>query len=95
MTDIAGMKVVITGITGGIAFPTAKHLIRQGYDVVVSARDTERLDQSLEMLGGSASGSLMDLTDPARVAAFFDQARRFRSAGDTGRDQPVRADPRI
>ena len=76
MTD-KSERVVVTGITGGIAAATAGLLVKHGYDVVVSARDEARLDQAVAELGPKAKGFVMDLTDPASVTEFFEAVGTF------------------
>lgn len=76
MTD-KSERVVITGITGGVAAATARLLVQQGYDVVVSARDEARLHQAVAELGPKTHGFVMDLTDPASVADFFKAVGTF------------------
>ena len=70
-------KVVITGITGGIAHATAQRLVEHGYELVVSARDKTRLDEIVTGLGSAVTGHVMDLTDPASVTAFFETVGPF------------------
>lgn len=75
--NLSSQKIIITGITGGIAFATAKLLIEQGAQVFVSARQQGKLDQALSELGPQASGSLMDLSDTASITEFFEVAGEF------------------
>lgn len=70
-------KVVVTGVTGGIAAATAHLLVSKGYEVVVSARDEARLERAVSELGPKATGRVMDLTDPDSVAAFFEAVGPF------------------
>ena len=76
MTD-RNERVVITGITGGIAAATAGLLVQHGYEVVVSARDEARLEKAVAELGPKAKGFVMDLTDPASVTDFFEAIGTF------------------
>ena len=70
-SDLSNQRIVITGITGGIAKATAQLLSSLGAEVVVSARSEEKLDQSLEDLTGKVSGHILDLTDDTSVKQFF------------------------
>ena len=72
-TNLEGQKVVVTGITGGIAKATAKRLINAGAEVVVSARSEEKLASAIADISGPISGHVMDLTQPDSIAAFFEQ----------------------
>lgn len=77
MNSLTSQKVIITGITGGIAMATAKHLIAKGAKIFTSARTQEGLDQALIELGTSASGQIMDLTDTTSISSFFEAAGEF------------------
>ncbi len=77
MPSLTNQKAVITGATGGIGSATAKHLIALGAEVIVSARSRDKLDTALAELGPSATGHVMDLSDPDSIAAFFAAAGPF------------------
>lgn len=70
-TDLNGMRIVITGITGGIAMASANRLAAQGAELVVSARSEEQLEQALAEINGKVSGYVMDLQDESSVKNFF------------------------
>lgn len=74
--DLSGQRVVITGITGGIARASAERLSRAGAEVIVSARSEEKLQAALAGLSG-VTGWAMDLLDPDSIAGFFDKAGHF------------------
>lgn len=76
-TDIKDSKVVITGITGGIAFSTAELALNLGAKVIVTARTQEKLNQAIEKLSGKVDGFVLDVTDPDAVESFFDQVGAF------------------
>ena len=76
-TDLSSKRVVVTGITGGIAHASATLLTSLGADVVVSARSQEKLDTALAAFDGKLSGHVMDLTDADSVAGFFEAVGPF------------------
>ena len=76
-TQHASQRIVITGITGGIAAATAARLANAGAEVIVSARSKQKLSQSLEKLPGNVSGHIMDVTDEASVKRFFETVGAF------------------
>ena len=75
--DLQGQKVVITGITGGIAQATARRLLDLGAEVVVSARSADKLEKTIGQFSGPITGYVMDLTEAASVEGFFYQVGRF------------------
>ena len=76
-SDLTDQRVVITGITGGIAQATARRLLSMGAEVVVSARSSEKLVRSLAKLTGKVSGHVLDVTDAEMVADFFTKIGEF------------------
>lgn len=76
-TALADKRIVITGITGGIARATAKRLLDQGAEVIVSARSTAKLEAALAELEGKISGHVMDLQDQQSIEAFFAKTGRI------------------
>lgn len=71
MSEIA----VITGASSGIGEASARHLVRAGYDVIVGARRTDRLDALKSDLEAqfperSVTALPLDVTDAASVQAF-------------------------
>src|SRR5258708_38578680 len=64
-------KALITGASEGIGKACARKLARRGYDLVLVARDRERLDalaQKLRQAGAAAEVLVADLTQRADVA---------------------------
>ena len=65
---------VITGASSGFGAAAARTLVREGFDVILGARRTDRLDALRRALEaerpGAATWSLLDVTDGASVAAF-------------------------
>ncbi len=65
---------VVTGASAGIGEATARQLRSAGFEIVVGARRTDRLDALVAEIGGTAHE--LDVTDAASVAAFCDQVDR-------------------
>ena len=59
---------VVTGASSGIGAATARHLAREGFEVVVGARRMDRLRHVAETAGARALP--LDVTDAASVAEF-------------------------
>ncbi|HET6502391.1 MAG TPA: SDR family oxidoreductase [Amycolatopsis sp.] len=62
---------VITGASAGIGEATARALAGSGFHVVLGARRLDRLEKLAAELSGTAH--VLDVTDPASVAAFVQQ----------------------
>lgn len=77
LTNLSGQRVVITGVTGGIANAAARRLLSMGAEVIVSARSNEKLEQSLAELTGKVSGYVLDVTDSESIVRFFAQVDAF------------------
>ncbi|WP_411284515.1 SDR family oxidoreductase [Lapillicoccus sp.] len=60
---------VVTGGGSGIGAATAARLVEDGFDVVVTGRRPERLEAVAAALGERCRTVVMDVTDPASVAA--------------------------
>jgi NAD(P)-dependent dehydrogenase (short-subunit alcohol dehydrogenase family) len=68
---LAGQTVVVLGGTAGMGLETARAAREQGAEVIVTARDAERLRAVGEELG--ARTSAFDVTDFDRVTRFFEE----------------------
>ncbi len=77
MPNLNNKRVVVTGITGGIANATVQRLLTNGASVVVSARTQEKLDAALATLDGDITGQVMDLASEDSIAAFFEKVGEF------------------
>jgi len=67
--ELAGQTVVVIGGSAGIGLETARRARAEGAEVVLAARDPERLDHAAKELGALSTASF-DATD-------FDQLDRF------------------
>jgi len=76
-TDLSNKRVVITGITGGIAKASAQRLAAEGAEIIVSARSEDKLEQALANISGKVSGYIMDLHDEQSVKTFFSKVGNF------------------
>jgi 3-oxoacyl-[acyl-carrier protein] reductase len=64
---------VVTGSTGGIGLETARLLAAEGARVVVSGRDSERVEQA-RTEAGAAFGVVCDLAEPGAPEALVSEA---------------------
>jgi NAD(P)-dependent dehydrogenase (short-subunit alcohol dehydrogenase family) len=67
--ELAGQTVVVIGGTSGIGLETARRAREEGADVILTARDPDRLLRVGRDLG--ASTAAFDATDFTRLARFF------------------------
>lgn len=73
--------VFITGATGGIGLEMARIFARQGFNLVLAARNRQRLDEirnELEKPGQTVTVYACDLSDPAQAEAVY---RRIKTEG--------------
>ncbi len=66
-----GQTVVVIGGSAGIGLETARLAREQGADVILAARNPERLQQAADEVG-AASTAAFDATDLAALEGFFD-----------------------
>jgi NAD(P)-dependent dehydrogenase (short-subunit alcohol dehydrogenase family) len=69
--QLSGQTVVVMGGTKGIGLETARLARAEGADVVITARDPDRLSDVEQELG--ARTAAFDATDLDRVGRFFDE----------------------
>src|SRR5262245_56916097 len=66
---LAGQTVLVTGGSAGIGLETARRARAVGADVIITARDPDRLHQAGLELGASIAA--FDVTDFDRLDRFF------------------------
>jgi NAD(P)-dependent dehydrogenase (short-subunit alcohol dehydrogenase family) len=65
------MKVVIAGGTSGIGLATAAMMIEKGAEVLITGRDTAKLEQALKTLNHRAKGQSVDARRADEVKSFL------------------------
>ncbi|HEX6766979.1 MAG TPA: SDR family oxidoreductase [Polyangiaceae bacterium] len=81
MSALAGRRILLTGVSRGVGFETAKLFLREGAEILGVARDPERLERvrrELDPDGGRLTVLAADLGErdaPARIAHAVE--RRF------------------
>ncbi|WP_066039118.1 SDR family oxidoreductase [Herbiconiux solani] len=77
--SLAGKRALVTGSSRGIGADTVGYFAEAGASVVINYRNKEaraaKLANGIREAGGSAIVVGADLTDPASVAAMFDQVQ--------------------
>ena len=68
--ELSGQTVVVIGGSSGIGLETARRARAEGADVILSARDPDRLKQAAAEVG-ALSSTAFDATDPAALDRFF------------------------
>jgi NAD(P)-dependent dehydrogenase (short-subunit alcohol dehydrogenase family) len=68
--ELAGQTVVLIGGSSGIGLETARLASAEGADVILAARNPDRLEQAAKELGAQRTAAF-DATDPAALAQFF------------------------
>src|SRR6476619_702406 len=69
--ELLGQTVVVIGGSSGIGLETARRAREEGADVILTARDPDRLQRVGLELGASVAA--FDATDFARLRTFFDE----------------------
>jgi NAD(P)-dependent dehydrogenase (short-subunit alcohol dehydrogenase family) len=72
--ELAGQTLVVIGGTSGIGLETARRAREEGADVIITARDPDRLQRIGAELGASIAA--FDATDLDRLERFFDELAR-------------------
>lgn len=69
--QLAGQTVLVIGGSSGIGLETARRAHDEGADVIITARDPERVQRAGLEVGGSIAA--FDATDFDRLGGFFDE----------------------
>jgi NAD(P)-dependent dehydrogenase (short-subunit alcohol dehydrogenase family) len=69
--DLAGQTVVVIGGSAGIGLETARRARAEGADVVIAARNPERLARAAEEIGASRTAAF-DALDAEQLTSFLD-----------------------
>lgn len=76
--DLANKAAIVTGGTKGIGRGIAEALVREGVNVLISARKRNEIDETLEHLcamnAGKAKGIVADVCNYPQVQALFERA---------------------
>jgi len=75
MSKLKGKIAVITGGSTGIGSATAKEFITQGAKVVITGRNQQAIDDTLESLGSNAIGIRSDASSIKDIEALVDQVK--------------------
>jgi NAD(P)-dependent dehydrogenase (short-subunit alcohol dehydrogenase family) len=67
---LSGQTVLVVGGSAGIGLATAHRARAEGADVILAARNPERLEAAARAVG-AVRHAAFDATDPAALAAFF------------------------
>ncbi len=75
MSELGGIRVLVTGATSGLGAAMAAALAEAGARVMVTGRDHVRAEATATDLGSSAIPCQLDVRDQRSVAACVDRAR--------------------
>jgi NAD(P)-dependent dehydrogenase (short-subunit alcohol dehydrogenase family) len=70
MGELAGQTVVVIGGSAGIGLETARRAGAEGADVILTARNPDRLEQAAQEVGAERTAAF-DANDTASLEAFF------------------------
>ncbi len=76
MINYNNKNVVITGASGGMGRVLCKELIKQGAKLSICSNNAEQLEELKQELNGAVYAKVVDITNEAEVAAFFEEAYR-------------------
>jgi 3-oxoacyl-[acyl-carrier protein] reductase len=79
---LAGRAALITGASQGLGFAIARTFLAAGADIVICARDGDRLEESRVLLASECSGERRVLARRVDVSVEADAARLAREACD-------------
>jgi NAD(P)-dependent dehydrogenase (short-subunit alcohol dehydrogenase family) len=70
--ELAGQTVVVIGGSAGIGLETARRARAEGAEVILAARDPDRLERAAQDVGAKRTAAF-DTTDFDRLGNFFDE----------------------
>ena len=70
-TELAGQTVVLIGGSAGIGLETARHARAEGADVILTGRNSDRLERAAREVGAQRTAAF-DADDGTALAEFFD-----------------------
>ena len=83
-----GKRILVIGGGSGIGFAVAEAAAREGAAVTVASSNAQRVEAAAARLGDGAEAAVLDVTDEAAVAAYFQGCGGFdhiaTTAGDWG-----------
>lgn len=86
--SLNGRTVVVIGGASGVGFAVAEAALREGAKVVVASSRAANVEAAVRRLGAGARGSVVDVSDEASIAGFFEALGPFDhlafTAGDWG-----------
>jgi NAD(P)-dependent dehydrogenase (short-subunit alcohol dehydrogenase family) len=85
-TSLSGKRVVVIGGSTGVGFAVAEAAKAEGANVIIGSSQPDKVAAAVKQLG--AGGFVVDVSDEANVAAFFEKVGGFDhlvfTAGDWG-----------
>lgn len=79
---IANRVFVITGASGGMGSTISKMLAKEGAKLALTSNDAAAMDALKQELPADAYTEILDITDEAQVAAFFDKVKALFGGAD-------------
>ena len=73
MFELSGRVAIVTGGNGGIGLGMARGLAMAGASVVVAARNVEKAEAAVAMLGGNSTFIRLDVADESSCRAMVEQ----------------------
>src|SRR5262249_23118546 len=70
MEELAGQTVVVIGGSAGMGLETARRARAEGADVVLAARNADRLEQAAQDVGAKRTAAF-DVNDAVALQSFF------------------------
>ena len=71
--DLSGKKILITGASSGIGREIAVMAAQHGAEVIISGRNTERLAETIELIGRNTIAITADLTNEDDIKNLVSQ----------------------